>query len=104
MDYKTPSSGVETSMALTNLQHLRGQDVLKFVMGESDLPRVKELLVKHFPVQGPFIYFSPVFGKIEPARLVDFLKELRDEGVNTQKMRVQLQLHKYIWSPDKKGV
>ena len=104
MDYKTPSSGVEDAMLLDNLHRLRGQDVLKFVAGESDLPRLKELLTEHYPVQSPYIYFSPVFGKIEPERLVEFLKELRSAGINTRKMRVQLQLHKYIWNPNKKGV
>lgn len=104
MDYKTPSSGVEDAMLLDNLQRLRGCDVLKFVAGESDLPRIKEILTNHYPVQSPYIYLSPVFGKIKPERLVEFLKELREAGINTKKARVQLQMHKYIWNPSKKGV
>lgn len=41
--------------------------------------------------------FSPVFGKIEPVTIVDFMKNNLINGA-----RVQLQLHKFIWSPDKK--
>lgn len=45
------------------------------------------------------VYFSPVFGKIEPAHIVDFIlkNELND-------CKVQLQMHKIIWDPDKRGV
>jgi len=47
----------------------------------------------------PHIFVSPVFGKIEPVKLVEFLLKH-----NLQEVRVQLQLHKLIWDPDKKGV
>jgi 7-carboxy-7-deazaguanine synthase len=45
------------------------------------------------------VYLSPIFGSITAARIVDFMKENRMNGV-----RVQLQLHKYIWDPELRGV
>ena len=45
------------------------------------------------------VYFSSVFGKIEPARIVEFMTENNLNGT-----RIQLQLHKFIWEPDKRGV
>ena len=45
------------------------------------------------------VYFSPVFGSIEPQEMVQFLIERKLNGV-----RLQLQLHKYIWDPQERGV
>ena len=103
MDYKTSDSGVEKAMRVDNFELLREQDILKFVVTESDLPRVKEIIRK-YDIQKPYIYISPVFEKINPAQIVEFLKELHKEGINTNKIRVQLQIHKYIWHPSKRGV
>ena len=44
-------------------------------------------------------FISPVFGMIEPEEIVNFMKENVMNDVN-----MQIQLHKIIWSPDKKGV
>ena len=51
-----------------------------------------------------YIYLSPIFNEIEPSELVDFLKDLHNKGINTDKIRVQIQLHKIIWDPMKRGV
>lgn len=103
MDYKTISSGVNNKMNVSRLETLRECDVLKFVIGsEEDIKDIKQLLqtanIKSY------IYFSPVFEKVQPSRLVDFLKELHDTGIRTDKTRVQVQLHKIIWKPNKRGV
>ena len=45
------------------------------------------------------VYFSPVFGAIEPEEMVNFLMEKKLNDV-----RIQLQLHKIIWDPEKRGV
>ena len=42
---------------------------------------------------------SPVFGKIKPVEITEFMKERKLNGV-----RLQLQLHKIIWEPDMRGV
>lgn len=99
MDYKTPSSLMEDKMFIPNLEALRRNDVLKFVCAKSDLPKVEEI-IKTRNIKS-WIYLSPIFNEIEPAELVDFLKSL---DCNTEKIRVQLQMHKYIWNPNKRGV
>ena len=45
------------------------------------------------------VYISPVFGGIDPKQIVDFMIENKMNGV-----RLQLQLHKYIWDPEERGV
>lgn len=98
MDYKCPSSGCEESMLLENLGLLRPQDALKFVAGTGeDLERALEIMKKYEPKATA--YLSPVFGSLEPAAIVDFMKEHRME-----RCRLQLQLHKYIWDPEARGV
>lgn len=100
MDYKCPSSGMEDKMVFFNLKLLRNKDVLKFVVGsEEDLLKAKKVILEEY-LQGKCnIFFSPVFGKIEPSRIVEFILENHLDGV-----RLQLQMHKYVWEPDKRGV
>lgn len=102
MDYKVPSSGVEKSMNLSNLEKLRENDVLKFVIGKGDFERVEQVIKNHSIKS--YIYLSPVFGEIEPVELVDFMKNMHIKGIDTSKMRVQVQLHKIIWNPNERGV
>ena len=45
------------------------------------------------------VFVSPVFGKIEPFEIVDYLKQN-----SLQNVRMQLQMHKLIWKPDMRGV
>ena len=100
LDYKCPSSGMENRMILENLDLLRKQDVLKFVVGsDADLEKAKEIIINHNLEYKCNIYFSPVFGSIDPKRIVEFILAERLDGV-----RMQLQIHKFIWSPDTKGV
>lgn len=103
MDYKTKSSLMMNRMNLKYIDYLRKNDVLKFVIGDKeDMKNVKDVL-KQKQVKS-YIYLSPVFGKIEPSELVDFLKELNEERFDTSKTRVQIQLHKVIWDSEMRGV
>lgn len=102
MDYKTPSSGCENDMLLSNLLKLRECDVLKFVMGRGDLSAVADVLRRN-QIKAQ-VYLSPVFGKIQPVELVEFLMGMDSGGMDTRNIRIQLQLHKYIWNPSKRGV
>lgn len=102
MDYKLPSSGVEKNMNLNNLEKLRKNDVLKFVIGKDDFNKVKQIIEK-YSIKS-YIYLSPVFGEIEPFEIVDFMKIMHTQGIDTSKMRVQVQLHKIIWNPNERGV
>lgn len=102
MDYKLPSSDVEKNMNLNNLEKLRKNDVLKFVIGKDDFDKVKQVIEK-YRIKS-YIYLSPVFGEIEPFEIVDFMKIMHTQGIDTSKMRVQVQLHKIIWNPNERGV
>lgn len=102
MDYKLPSSGVEKNMNLNNLEKLRKNDVLKFVIGKDDFDRIKQIIEK-YSIKS-YIYLSPVFSEIEPFEIVDFMKIMHTQGIDTSKMRVQVQLHKIIWNPNERGV
>jgi 7-carboxy-7-deazaguanine synthase len=79
---------------------LRETDTLKLVCGsKNDLIRAKELLEKGEISDAVPIYLSPVFGKIEAAEIVDFMRQH-----DLVHMRLQLQMHKFIWPPEMKGV
>ena len=100
MDYKLPGSGMESHMNTANFALLNSHDSVKFVVGsEEDLNRAAEIIDRFKLIDRCHVYFSPVFGKIEPARIVEFMTERNLNGV-----RIQLQLHKFIWSPEKRGV
>ena len=98
MDVKSPSSGERAAMHMANLDLLTAQDVIKFVVGtEEDLQDMLQVVRAY---RGPAqLYLSPVFGQMEPARLVDFVREHALEHVC-----VQVQLHKVIWDPEARGV
>lgn len=98
MDYKLPSSGMEQKMCIENISLLNSDDTLKFVCGSlDDLDRAAEVIEEFRPEC--VIYFSPVFGEIKPAEMVEFMKEQKLGNV-----RLQLQLHKIIWDPMERGV
>lgn len=99
MDYKLPGSGMEERMCIDNFSLLAPQDTVKFVAGQSDLLRIKEVLELYSLIGKCHIYLSPVFGEIEPVEIVEFLLENRYNEVN-----LQLQLHKIIWDPEERGV
>ncbi len=100
MDYKLPSSGMEHFMCRNNFYLLNRHDTVKFVSGSiADLERAAEIINEYRLTERCNVYISPVFGKIEPASIVDFMKERRMNGV-----RLQLQLHKFIWEPSRRGV
>lgn len=102
MDYKTKSSGENTKMLYHNFSYLRESDVLKIVMRKEDESEVFDLL-NEYDIKS-YIYLSPVFGEYDPKELVGFLKYLKVAGIDTSKIRVQLQLHKIIWEPNERGV
>lgn len=96
VDYKCPTSGMESKMHMTNLEMLRDKDVLKFVVGSREDLDVCKRLRKFTKAQ---IFISPVFGKIEPKEIVEYMLENEMEDC-----RIQLQLHKFIWNPEQRGV
>ncbi len=100
LDYKLPASGMEAAMHRPSFALLGPEDVVKFVCSDKrDLARAAEVIDELGLLGRTQIYFSPVFGALAPAEIVDFLRERRLCGA-----RVQLQLHKFIWPPDSRGV
>lgn len=93
---------MEAHMREENLEKLTREDVLKFVVSsERDMAAAERVIRRHWPdgAPHPAFYFSPVFGRIEPVRLVDYVKEHELGDVC-----VQVQLHKVIWDPAMRGV
>lgn len=100
MDYKLPSSGMESFMRTENFVLLEAKDTVKFVSGSlADLERALEIIRKYGLIGKCAVYISPVFGKLKPAEIVDFMLSNKLNGVN-----VQLQMHKFIWDPNARGV
>ena len=91
---------MEQYMCLDNFSYLTENDTVKFVVSDlKDLNRAKEIINTYHLTEKCCVYFSPVFGKINPETIVSFMKEH-----TLNKIRLQLQLHKYIWDPKQRGV
>lgn len=100
LDYKLPGSRMEEYMNIDNFNYVSHNDTVKFVAGDmEDLEKFREVIERYNLVDKCNVYLSPVFGRIEPGEMVEYMKEHRLNGVN-----MQLQMHKIIWSPDKRGV
>ena len=103
VDYKCYSSGETNEMLPINkFKQLRSQDVIKFVVGSvEDLNLTKEIISKLRENDcNCYVYISPVFGNIEPVDIVNYMMENKLQD----KIKFQLQLHKFVWSPDMRGV
>ncbi len=100
LDYKLPSSGMEEHMNMDNYSHLTSIDTVKFVSGSlDDLEKAKEIINTYSLAGKCAVYISPVFRNIETAEIVEFMIEN-----NMNKVNLQIQLHKVIWDPQKRGV
>lgn len=100
MDYKLQSSNMEDKMDIDNFNYLKAEDTVKFVVGNNeDLSRAKAIIDEYELTSKASVYISPVFGQIDLEDMVDFIKNNKMNGVT-----LQLQLHKVIWSPEKRGV
>jgi 7-carboxy-7-deazaguanine synthase len=102
LDYKCPSSGMESHMLVSNYDYLSKSqgDVVKFVVGSiQDLDTMVRVVDTYDLLSKCYVYVSAVFGNINPVDIVEYLKSHRLNGV-----ALQLQLHKYVWEPTTKGV
>lgn len=100
MDYKLPESGMESHMVPENFSLLDTKDTVKFVAGSrADLDRAKEIMEQYGLCEKTKVYLSSSFGKLTPREIVEYMIENNMNGC-----RLQLQMHKYIWEPDRKGV
>lgn len=100
MDWKLPSSGMEQHMCAHNLALVDSRDTVKFVVGtDGDLREALRVVRAHHLCDRTSVYLSPVFGQMEPARIVEFMQENKLTNAT-----VQVQLHKIIWPNVEKGV
>ncbi len=100
VDVKCPGSGEAARMHWPNLDAIQGNDEVKFVIADrADYEYARDVAAKHRLVdRANAVLFSPVFGELEPRVLAEWI--LADRlGV-----RLQIQAHKYIWSPETRGV
>lgn len=100
LDYKLSGSKMEAYMCVDNYAYLKPQDAVKFVVSDrEDLETARAVISKYELSKKARVYISPVFARIAPAQIAEYMIQ---ENMND--VRLQLQLHKYIWEPDRKGV
>jgi len=100
LDVKCPGSGEAHRNDWSNLERLRARDEVKFVVKDrADYEFAREV-VQREKLEGRVaaVLFSPVHGELDPKQLAEWV--IADRLA----VRVQLQVHKYIWTPDTRGV
>jgi 7-carboxy-7-deazaguanine synthase len=99
VDVKTPASGESHRMHWANLDHLRAQDEVKFVIADRGDYEWSRGVVRERGLgdRGP-VLLSPVHGTLDPGVLARWVLE---DGLPA---RVQVQLHKYLWPGAERGV
>ena len=100
VDVKCPGSGEAAKMHWPNLDLLQPHDEVKFVLADrADYEYARDVAARHsLPAKVAAVLFSPVHGVLDPQTLAQWI--LEDHLV----VRLQLQLHKYVWSPETRGV
>ncbi|HYQ86909.1 MAG TPA: radical SAM protein [Bacteroidota bacterium] len=99
VDFKCPSSGMMKKNLWENVGHLKEMDEVKFVIGDREDYEWAKAVIQSHGIDGRCpILMSVVFGKLEPIQLAEWVLE---DKLN---VRFQLQMHKYIWSPETRGV
>ena len=100
MDLKCPGSGESHRNRWSNLEAITPRDELKFVLADrTDYEWMRAAIHdRSLATRTPHLLASTVFGKLAAKDLVAWVLE------DKLPVRVQLQMHKYIWSPDATGV
>ena len=100
VDYKLPESGMENTMCLKNLANVTKHDAYKFVISsESDAYKALQIIKENNLINTTQVYLSCVFENFTPENLVEIMKKEKLNGV-----KLQLQMHKFIWDKNKRGV
>jgi 7-carboxy-7-deazaguanine synthase len=99
LDVKTPASGEAGANDVSNLDRLRPTDEVKFVLGDrADFDWSVSLVRDRGLADRCPVLFAPEFGRVEPAELADWILATR------LPIRLQIQLHKILWDPRRRGV
>jgi 7-carboxy-7-deazaguanine synthase len=100
LDVKCPGSAMEAHFNAANLDRLRRGDEIKFVLVDRrDFVYAAEFVRQRLVDSPAAVFFQPAWGHLEPAQLVAWMDEEGLPGV-----RLSLQLHKYIWGAETRGV
>ena len=98
MDVKCPGSGEDRKMLWDNFSLLTDRDEVKFVIAtEDDYRYAKDVVAQHRTGKRWTVLLSPAFGLLAPERLAGWMV---GDGLDA---RFQLQLHKLVWGPDRRG-
>ena len=99
LDLKCPGSGESRRNLYANLAKLQSRDEVKFVIGDrADYLWARQALTEYRLTDRCSVLFSTVFEKLPPRQLAEWLLE------DKLRVRLQLQMHKYIWGPEVRGV
>jgi len=100
MDVKCPGSGESHRNDWTNMDRLVATDEVKFVLKDrADYEFARDVVARYGLISRiAAVHFSPVHGVLEPRLLAEWILADRLE------VRLQLQVHKYIWDPATRGV
>ena len=100
LDIKCPGSGESDKTDWANIERLRTHDEVKFVIKDRvDYEYARDVIARHDLAQrAAAIHFSPVHGVMDARTLAEWVL------ADSLPVRVQLQLHKYIWDPATRGV
>ena len=100
MDVKCPGSGEAHRMDWSNIERLQPRDEVKFVIADRvDYEYARDALARHVLADRvTAVLFSPVHGVLDARTLAEWVL------ADSLAVRVQLQVHKYIWAPDTRGV
>ena len=99
VDFKCPSSKMEKKNLWSIVDDLQGHDEVKFVIGNrEDFDWAKDKITEYSLDKICTLLFSPTFGEIDPQLIVEWIL------ADNLPVRMQMQMHKMIWSPKEKGV
>ena len=99
LDLKCPGSGMSAHNLWENLEHLHARDEVKFVITDhADFAWALEVIKRHQLAGRVPLLISPVFGAVPPQEAAAWILQ---SGLP---LRLNLQLHKYIWGPEVRGV
>ncbi|MBU0730436.1 MAG: radical SAM protein [Proteobacteria bacterium] len=102
MDLKCPESGMNKQMLMENIRRLTPKDDLKFVIcSRLDYDWATETINDHQLLgapNGPTLIFSPALNRLEPALMARWLLE------DKLQIKMQVQLHKFLWPDKSRGV
>lgn len=99
VDIKCPGSGMSEQMQWQNIDHLTAQDEIKFIIADhEDYLWAKSIIESYKLSSRCTVLLSPVFNRLDPKALAGWIL------ADNLSVRLQLQIHKYIWGTEVRGV